>query len=620
MIQVRDLSRENEQIQCLQMSLTSSAKRSQRVALQGTRISGKQLSHLIPFICVLRAAFKTTFITVTNGIYRLLVSEIQSTHEAEASAMKRSIDLVEDICAEMRPTKRLSMLHNTPKQWKEQRKTILKMSKFKLKEIGSDIEGNLLKSVLVNNTYRKMRRELREQCPYSTNPGFAAYTSVQASAELRLPALKARSGYISMAKESLQAMQAASADVAPVVNITASVQPADATVEDVDVMTCDSDDDADVSSNDISDVKPDTSSEEATLTAADDVNADAPMTSPVENNPDSDVSDDAAAMETDVNDFDVNNDDEPIDYCTKARASVSVDGEAPTLCEKTSVDISVSASRPRQDVETNVCGNEGEPSAQGYCYNSDIDRRLSGDGSELLNPESSSSVQLMAQPMTSPSLDQSTVAFLASNNTCDTLADFSLCADDYSLPKDGASTVHYSPPPLGQHGVFPYAACSNATADYQTPHFLGSSSGSNKDVDALSTMTQTFESHDSIASSHADADAALDELQLGLADYAGIDLSCSGVAAGAAAIATTAGSQQPLPDSTTATAAVATLNSPPNNHPETSFYEQSTNNGLTSSPAVSSLDAHLTSLGCDNDVNSHIWACFQHFNMAIACS
>ena len=80
--------------------------------------------------------------------------------------MKRTIDLVEDICAEMRPVKRLSMLHNTPKQWKEQRKWVLRMSRNKLQQI-NDVERDLRRSVQLNNTYRKMRRGLRENFPYS---------------------------------------------------------------------------------------------------------------------------------------------------------------------------------------------------------------------------------------------------------------------------------------------------------------------------------------------------------------------------------------------------------------------------------------------------------------------
>ena len=98
--------------------------------------------------------------------------------------MKRTIDLVEDICAEMRPVKRISMLYNTPKQRKEQRKAIMRMSRAKLQQLG-DVERNLLRSVQLNNTYRKMRSELREKCPYSppSSPPFDIFADLASHEE-----------------------------------------------------------------------------------------------------------------------------------------------------------------------------------------------------------------------------------------------------------------------------------------------------------------------------------------------------------------------------------------------------------------------------------------------------
>lgn len=92
--------------------------------------------------------------------------------------MKRKIEERED--SPVRPVKRLSMLDNTPQQWKEQRRKVLKISKDKLKAI-RDVDCNLRISVLINNTYRKMKRELRENnCStswqYTPKPLFAKRT------------------------------------------------------------------------------------------------------------------------------------------------------------------------------------------------------------------------------------------------------------------------------------------------------------------------------------------------------------------------------------------------------------------------------------------------------------
>lgn len=62
---------------------------------------------------------------------------------------------------EYRPAKRLSPLLNTPKQRKEEKRRILRLSAQKLRET-QDPESCLRRSVLVNNTLLRIQRELRD--------------------------------------------------------------------------------------------------------------------------------------------------------------------------------------------------------------------------------------------------------------------------------------------------------------------------------------------------------------------------------------------------------------------------------------------------------------------------
>jgi len=63
--------------------------------------------------------------------------------------------------SDYRPAKRLSPLLNTPKQRKEEKRRILRLSAQKLRET-QDPESCLRRSVLVNNTLVRIQRELRD--------------------------------------------------------------------------------------------------------------------------------------------------------------------------------------------------------------------------------------------------------------------------------------------------------------------------------------------------------------------------------------------------------------------------------------------------------------------------
>jgi hypothetical protein len=80
---------------------------------------------------------------------------------------------------EGRPVKRISPFHNTPKERKEERRRILKMSVQKLRQM-EDPEYFLTRSVLINNTLRKLQDEIREEkqyqgyknCIYKVRPSY----------------------------------------------------------------------------------------------------------------------------------------------------------------------------------------------------------------------------------------------------------------------------------------------------------------------------------------------------------------------------------------------------------------------------------------------------------------
>ena len=76
--------------------------------------------------------------------------------------MKRKLEYeLEDISDYTRP-RRISLLHNTPKQRKDFKRRVLRVSVHKLRQI-DDPEVFLRRSVLINNTMRRMQQELIEE-------------------------------------------------------------------------------------------------------------------------------------------------------------------------------------------------------------------------------------------------------------------------------------------------------------------------------------------------------------------------------------------------------------------------------------------------------------------------
>lgn len=71
---------------------------------------------------------------------------------------KKSIDYI----LEKPQTKRISPFLNTPKERKEERRKVLKMTVQKLKRI-EDPEHFLRRSVLINNTLKKVQKEIRDE-------------------------------------------------------------------------------------------------------------------------------------------------------------------------------------------------------------------------------------------------------------------------------------------------------------------------------------------------------------------------------------------------------------------------------------------------------------------------
>ena len=66
---------------------------------------------------------------------------------------------------EGRPAKRISPFHNTPKERKDERRKILKMSIQKLRQM-EDPEFFLTRSVLINNTLKRLQQEIRDEKQY----------------------------------------------------------------------------------------------------------------------------------------------------------------------------------------------------------------------------------------------------------------------------------------------------------------------------------------------------------------------------------------------------------------------------------------------------------------------
>ncbi|XP_046381333.2 SERTA domain-containing protein 4-like [Haliotis rufescens] len=82
---------------------------------------------------------------------------------SECRGLKRKcpLDSCENI-SEIVPSKRISPFLNTPKQRKDERRKVLRISIQKLRQM-EDPEHFLRRSVLINNTVRRMQSEIREE-------------------------------------------------------------------------------------------------------------------------------------------------------------------------------------------------------------------------------------------------------------------------------------------------------------------------------------------------------------------------------------------------------------------------------------------------------------------------
>jgi len=83
--------------------------------------------------------------------------------ERRTLSVKRKLDPVEaDDLLDRIPPKRISPFLNTPKERKEERRKVLKISIQKLRQM-EDPENFLCRSVLINNTLKKVQKEIREE-------------------------------------------------------------------------------------------------------------------------------------------------------------------------------------------------------------------------------------------------------------------------------------------------------------------------------------------------------------------------------------------------------------------------------------------------------------------------
>lgn len=95
------------------------------------------------------------------------------------------------------PIKRITMCYNTPKEAKDEKKKLMKTSKRKLKQIAQP-ESNLCRSLLINNVYKRLQSELRQEknnkyygyafnprCPFGFGAGIREISQRKRSAKLQ---------------------------------------------------------------------------------------------------------------------------------------------------------------------------------------------------------------------------------------------------------------------------------------------------------------------------------------------------------------------------------------------------------------------------------------------------
>ena len=100
--------------------------------------------------------------------------KVMDHSNARDHGIKRKVDSNESTIDYI-PSKRISPFLNTPKQRKDERKKILKMSIRKIRQL-SDPEKFLRRTVLVNNTMKRLQLELRdEKCRNKKRKSFNMY-------------------------------------------------------------------------------------------------------------------------------------------------------------------------------------------------------------------------------------------------------------------------------------------------------------------------------------------------------------------------------------------------------------------------------------------------------------
>ncbi|OWF48661.1 uncharacterized protein LOC110452789 [Mizuhopecten yessoensis] len=99
----------------------------------------------------------------TNNCCKNDTHEIEmKVDERRTIGVKRKLDSNTEDLIDRIPPKRISPFLNTPKERKEERRRVLKISIQKLRQM-EDPEHFLRRSVLINNTLKKVQKEIREE-------------------------------------------------------------------------------------------------------------------------------------------------------------------------------------------------------------------------------------------------------------------------------------------------------------------------------------------------------------------------------------------------------------------------------------------------------------------------
>lgn len=89
-------------------------------------------------------------------------TEMREVFQRSKGAKRRINDIDDEIFLEPTPPKRMSPFLNTPKERKEERRKVLRISIQKFRQM-EDPEHFLRRSVLINNTLKKVQKEIRDE-------------------------------------------------------------------------------------------------------------------------------------------------------------------------------------------------------------------------------------------------------------------------------------------------------------------------------------------------------------------------------------------------------------------------------------------------------------------------